>query len=81
MDRKLLALTRTWCLFEVWSFVYYDDVRRVRICMPENLTVGELQRYETLCRQLDLNRTETGRTEDKAKLLSEVTMRDAAWQN
>lgn len=34
MDRKLLALSRTWCLYEVWAFVYYDDIRKVKICMP-----------------------------------------------
>ena len=34
MDRKLLALSRTWCLYEVWAFVYYDDIRKIKICMP-----------------------------------------------
>ena len=34
MDRKLLALSRTWCLYEVWAFVYYDDIRNIKICMP-----------------------------------------------
>ncbi len=45
VDRGLHALTRSWCLFEAWSFVHYGNMTNIRVCLP-----GESWDRQTLVR-------------------------------
>lgn len=72
IDVQLSALNRTWVLFEVWSFVYHAGICKLRVALPVKLDLNFLASYEERVQSIDLNKTESGKTEDKTRILSEI---------
>jgi hypothetical protein len=42
------------------------------VCLPAEIEVEDVQRFDAGCRRIDLSRAEAGRAEDKSRILSEV---------
>ena len=43
-----------------------------QVCLPAEIEVEDVQRFDAGCRRIDLSRAEAGRAEDKSRILSEV---------
>jgi hypothetical protein len=72
VDASLTTLNRSWCMFEAWSFVYLDGISKLRVCMPLDLEVSLLARYEEHVYAIDLNKTDSTKPDDKTRILSEI---------
>ena len=72
VDSSLIAPSRTWCLFEVWLFVYYEGINKLRVCMPLEIDLDFVAGYEEKVQSLDLTKTESSKPDDKTKILSEI---------
>ena len=75
VDSDLKALSRTWCVFEAWSFVYHGGgggINKLKTCLPLDVTLEQLLAYEDLVDNIDLNKTETSKGDDKIKIITEV---------
>ncbi len=47
VDDKQLVLTRSWCLFEIWTCVRQGNHAKLRVCFPPSLVEEDLVAYET----------------------------------
>uniref|UniRef100_A0A7R9YSL8 Uncharacterized protein n=1 Tax=Chlamydomonas euryale TaxID=1486919 RepID=A0A7R9YSL8_9CHLO len=72
IDHSFAALTRTWCLYEMWVFVHYQETDKLQMALPDNLTASELVDFEARVRGLDMTRTSSTKPSDKSKLLTEI---------
>ena len=74
VDSSLSALSRSWCLFEAWSFVYHSGggISKLRACLPLDLTLDLIVSYEDLVDNMDVNKSESSKPDDKIKIISEI---------
>ncbi|KAG1656496.1 hypothetical protein FOA52_012496 [Chlamydomonas sp. UWO 241] len=73
IDRGMLVLSRTWCLYEMWVYVHYAHVTKLRMCLPEDVNVDDLMAFEQKIRQMDIaQRTDTRVPDDHAKIISDI---------
>ncbi|GAX83881.1 hypothetical protein CEUSTIGMA_g11306.t1 [Chlamydomonas eustigma] len=72
-DLELLLLTRTWCLYEIWTCVHDSDVSRLRVIFSPSITSQEVAKYESQCAQLELvSGSESTKPDDKMRIVSEL---------
>eukprot|EP00798_Chlamydomonas_sp_ICE-L_P025941 gene25941-11620_t len=71
-DSKLNLLSRAWCLYEMWCFVYYGSFGKISLLLPPDVNANTLVKFDDIIDQLNLSRTTSTRHADVTRIASEV---------
>ncbi|GAX83883.1 hypothetical protein CEUSTIGMA_g11308.t1 [Chlamydomonas eustigma] len=72
VDDQQFALTRMWCLYEVWCCLKEGGSNKVNVFFPINTLIEDLLLFEATCQKIDLTRSETSWPDDKQQILAEA---------
>eukprot|EP00798_Chlamydomonas_sp_ICE-L_P020960 gene20960-27814_t len=72
LDPKLTPITRAWCLYEMWCFVYYGNMGLLQVSLPEEMDVGTIAKFDRLVSDVNLGRSDFTRKTDSSRIMSEA---------
>eukprot|EP00798_Chlamydomonas_sp_ICE-L_P018954 gene18954-25528_t len=71
LDKELTSVAHAGCLYEAWCFVYYGDITKLTLCLPD-LTVRAVCQFESANEKLDISKGESREPKDATRILTEV---------